>query len=172
MPAPRRVPDAFYHASLWLGAGLGVILFGAGFAERAGDHSPWTLWTLAPAALLPFALLVWLRDTGKITLIDTEAVEEDLYEVPVPARLRRRWYLPLYILATIAGTVWDEYLEDRVADRGASFLSGLPHLEYGAWVLIGVGIAGLVYETIAVVRGAPRTPAEPTPPGTEGRPGA
>ena len=169
--APRaRIPDAFYHASLWLGAGLALILFGCGFAARAGDASPWRFWIGAPAAMLPFALLVWLRDSGKVEFIDTEAVEERRYAVHLRVPVYGGWRLAFFLVATIAGFVWEEYAEDSAIDRLTDAALSIHHPLRVAWALIAVGIVGAVYETIVVVRDAARTPEEPTPPGTEGRP--
>ena len=166
MPARARVPDAFFHLALWLGIVVFVIMLGIGFAAQASDRSPWPWWLGSVAAFLPFALIVWLRKTGRIELIDTEESEQRSMDRFVDRAVRifvlfpRSWRLALWVMGTIAVVILNlaiMYLgwnSDVYADRLAVFSGRFAHPEYAAWLLIAVGLIGAAYETFAVIRDA------------------
>jgi len=163
MPDRPRVPDAFFHIALWLGGTVALLLVGNGFCERASDRSPWMWWVLAPAALLPLALVVWLRESGRIELIDTEKVENRAIELAFFAAMAlfpKNWRFPVWLAAAVVGILLQlalavlDWHSHAVADRLGAYAGRFAHPEYAAWVLIAMGLLGAAYETVIVVRAA------------------
>lgn len=172
MPEKKKVLDIWYSLFLYVGGFLMICAVGLGFDARAVDHSPWKYWIPAPFFMVPFAVFVWLADTGRIETVDTRKVELEIFKAKLPPLPRwARVLISIWGLLTAILQATDRWWPPIVVDWIDEHGPTLPHLHLFMWGVFFAGAAGTIWAYRRVSR-AVNTPTTPTPPGTEDRPGA